>query len=478
MRAGVKPCPFYFPASLLIVPMPLHDAPLQVVILAAGQGKRMNSDLPKVLHLLAGRPLLAHVIETARLLAPARLCVVVGHGADQVRARISDEDVVWAVQAKQMGTGHAVMQALPQLESTGTILVLYGDVPLIASGTLRSLVDAAASGHVALLTQELAQPRGYGRIVRNGGGRVARIVEEKDANEAERAIREVNTGILAMPRASLEKWLGQLRNDNVQGEYYLTDVIAAAVGDEVPIEVRHPAGEHESLGVNSKVDLAQLERRYQMNRAGKLLEAGVTLADPARIDIRGDLQCARDVSIDVNCVFEGRVVIGEGASIAANCILRDVTIGPRTEIKPFSLLEEATIGADARIGPYARIRPGTALADGVHIGNFVEVKASSFGAGSKANHLAYVGDSTVGRQVNIGAGTITCNYDGAYKHRTVIEDDVHVGSDVQLIAPVTIGKGATIAAGATITRDVPPGGLTLTQKQQVTKPGWVRPRKK
>jgi bifunctional UDP-N-acetylglucosamine pyrophosphorylase / glucosamine-1-phosphate N-acetyltransferase len=458
--------------------MPSTAAPLQVVILAAGQGKRMHSDLPKVLHPLAGRPLLAHALDTARLLAPQRICVVIGHGADLVRERLPDPDVVWAVQGQQLGTGHAVMQALPHLDKLGTVLVLYGDVPLIASGTLRSLVDAAAEGHLALLTQELDEPKGYGRIVRNGGGRAVRIVEEKDATEPERAIREVNTGILALPRSSLEKWLGGLRNENAQGEYYLTDVVAAAVADGVPVEVRHPSAAHECLGVNSNFELAALERRYQMTNAAKLLESGVTLMDPARIDVRGELACGRDVTIDVNCIFEGKVSLGDGVSIGANCILRDVTVGPGAQIKPFTLMEEATIGANARIGPYARIRAGTQLAEDVHVGNFVEVKASSMGRGSKANHLAYVGDATVGSDVNIGAGTITCNFDGAFKHRTIIEDDVHIGSDVQLIAPVTVGKGATIAAGATITDDVPPGGLTFTQKKQLTKPGWQRPRKK
>ena len=454
------------------------SVPLQVVILAAGQGKRMHSDLPKVLHPVAGRPLLAHVIATAGRLAPQRLCVVIGHGADQVRRALDGAPVTWAVQEKQLGTGHAVMQALPQLQDGGTVLVLYGDVPLIAEATLRALIDAAAGSKVALLTQEVEAPKGYGRIVRDGSGRVTGIVEEKDATDAQRAIREVNTGIMAVPRERLAQWLGRLRNENAQGEYYLTDVIAAAVADGVAVEVRHPAAAHESLGVNSKVELAALERHYQLSRAAQLLEQGVTLADPARIDVRGELACGRDVAIDVNCIFEGKVSLGDGVKIGANCILRDVTVGPGTEVKPFSLIEEATIGRDARIGPYARIRPGTALADDVHVGNFVEVKASSMGRGSKANHLAYVGDSTVGSDVNIGAGTITCNYDGAYKHRTVIEDDVHIGSDVQLIAPVTVGKGATIGAGATISKDVPPGGLTLTEKKQVTKPGWQRPRKK
>jgi len=454
------------------------SANLQVVVLAAGQGKRMHSDLPKVLHPLAGRPLLAHVLDTARLLAPRRLCVVIGHGADEIRARVPGADVEWVLQERQLGTGHAVMQALPRLDAGGTVLVLYGDVPLIASGTLRSLVDAAAGGSLALLTQVMEEPRGYGRIVRNGAGRVASIVEEKDATEAQRAIREVNTGILAMPRERLEKWLAQLGNANAQGEYYLTDIVTAAVAEGVAVEVRQPQAAHECLGVNSKTELAALERRYQASQAERLLDRGVTLADPMRIDVRGDLTCGRDVSIDVSCIFEGRVELGDGARIGAHCILRDVKVGAGTEIKPFSHVEEASIGRDARIGPYARIRPGTALSDEVHVGNFVEVKASSLGRGSKANHLSYVGDSTVGSDVNIGAGTITCNYDGAFKHRTVIEDDVHIGSDVQLVAPVTVGRGATVAAGATITDDVPPGGLTLTLKKQVTKPDWQRPRKK
>jgi bifunctional UDP-N-acetylglucosamine pyrophosphorylase / glucosamine-1-phosphate N-acetyltransferase len=457
--------------------MPSSASPLQVVILAAGQGKRMHSDLPKVLHPLAGRPLLAHVLDTARSLAPHRLCVVLGYGASRVRERFADAKAEWALQERQLGTGHAVAQALPSLDRDGTVLVLYGDVPLIASATLRSLVDAAAGGALALLTQEVEDPAGYGRIVRDGAGKVARIVEEKDATPAQRGIREVNTGVVAAPRKALDGWLGKLGNDNAQGEYYLTDIVAAAVADGVPVEVRHPASADECLGVNSKSELASLERRFQMTQAAKLLESGVTLADPARIDVRGELECGRDVSIDVNCIFEGRVVLADGVRIGANCILRDVTLGAGTEVKPFSLLEEARVGANARIGPYARIRPGTTLDDEVHVGNFVEVKASTIGRGSKANHLSYIGDSTVGRDVNVGAGTITCNYDGANKHRTVIEDDVHIGSDVQLIAPVTVGRGATIAAGATITDDVPAGGLTLTEKKQVTKPGWQRPRK-
>jgi bifunctional UDP-N-acetylglucosamine pyrophosphorylase/glucosamine-1-phosphate N-acetyltransferase len=449
---------------------------LQVVILAAGQGKRMRSDLPKVLHPIGGKPLLQHVVATAKQLSPSRLAVVIGHGGEAVASAIGDSAITYATQSEQKGTGHAVMQALPALEAGGTVLVLYGDVPLIASETLRSLVDVAAKGHLALLTQELAEPKGYGRIVR-AGGRVQKIVEEKDATEAERAIREINTGIMAMPRAKLDMWLAGLRNDNAQAEYYLTDVVAAAVADGTPIDVRHPSSPQECVGVNSKAELAALERHYQKNQARKLLDAGVTLADPARIDVRGDLTCGRDVAIDVNCIFEGRVVLGDGVKVGAHCILRDVEIGNGTAILPFSMVEQATVGANARIGPYARVRPDSKIGDEAHIGNFVEVKASTIGQGSKANHLAYVGDSTVGRDVNIGAGTITCNYDGANKHRTVIEDGVHIGSDVQLVAPVTVGKGATIGAGATITKDVPPGGLTVTQKTQVTRPEWKRPRK-
>jgi bifunctional UDP-N-acetylglucosamine pyrophosphorylase/glucosamine-1-phosphate N-acetyltransferase len=456
--------------------MPSPSNPLQVVILAAGQGKRMHSDLPKVLHAIGGRPLLAHVIDAARSLSPSRICVVIGHGGARVRESLESPGITWAVQDKQLGTGHAVMQALPHLDPGGTVLVLYGDVPLIAPETLRSLADAANGGALALLTQQLANPRGYGRIVREGG-RVTRIVEEKDATAEQRAIQEVNTGILAVERPRLDRWLSQLRNDNAQGEYYLTDVVAAAVADGVPIEVRQPAAEHECLGVNSKTELAFLERRFQQSRAEQLLAAGVTLADAARIDIRGTLRCGRDVFIDVGCVFEGEVEIQDGALIGPYCVIRDCAIGARTEVKAYTHMEEARIGADARIGPYARIRPGTQLADEVHIGNFVEVKASEFGRGSKANHLAYVGDSSVGSAVNIGAGTITCNYDGANKHRTVIEDDVHIGSDVQLVAPVTVGRGATVGAGTTIFKDVPPGGLTLNPKKQEARPDWKRPRK-
>ncbi|MBE0621002.1 MAG: bifunctional UDP-N-acetylglucosamine diphosphorylase/glucosamine-1-phosphate N-acetyltransferase GlmU [Burkholderiales bacterium] len=446
---------------------------MNVVILAAGQGKRMHSDLPKVLHPLAGRPLLAHVIATARTLIPGVICIVYGHGGERVREAIVDPDLVWAKQEPQLGTGHALAQALPHLNTKVPTMVLYGDVPLTRAQTLLDLYRAAGKG-VALLTIELDDPHGYGRIVRSRG-KIRRIVEEKDATAAERALREINTGIMVLPTARLKAWLAGLKNKNAQKEYYLTDVVAAAVADKVAVYSAHPAADWETLGVNSKAQLAELERVFQRENAAALMQTGVTLADPARVDVRGSLACGRDVSIDVNCVFEGEVILGEGVSIGANCVLRDVKIGAGTSIESFCHLQEADIGARCRIGPYARLRPGTVLAEEVHIGNFVEVKASRIAARSKANHLSYVGDSIVGRDVNIGAGTITCNYDGANKHRTVIEDDVHIGSDTQLVAPVTVGAGSTSAAGTTIYRDVPPGGLVLTKAEQIFKPGWKRP---
>ena len=449
---------------------------MNVVILAAGQGKRMHSDRPKVLHPLAGRPLLAHVLDTARSLAPSRVCVVYGHGGEQVREAIGDDSIAWVRQAPQLGTGHALQQALPMLGADAQTLVLYGDVPLTRADTLRAMAAAAGDG-VALLTVTLDDPTGYGRIVRDGGA-VKRIVEEKDATAAERGLREVNTGIMVLPTRNLARWLGALRDDNAQREYYLTDVIAAAVGEGVPVRAVQPASARETLGVNSKAQLAELERVYRQDIAGRLLAAGVTLADPARIDVRGSLECGRDVAIDVNCVFEGDVVLGDRVSLGANCVLRNVRVDADTRIEPFCHLEEADIGRNCRIGPYARLRPGAQLAEDVHIGNFVEVKASTIGAGSKANHLAYIGDTEVGRNVNVGAGTITCNYDGANKHRTVIEDDVFIGSDTQLVAPVRVGRGATLGAGTTLTEDAPPGELTISRARQMTIPGWKRPTKK
>jgi bifunctional UDP-N-acetylglucosamine pyrophosphorylase/glucosamine-1-phosphate N-acetyltransferase len=451
---------------------------LNIVILAAGKGSRMNSARPKVLHPLAGRPLLGHVIDTARELGPARLLVVYGHGGEAVPQAFAGSDIVWVNQEQQLGTGHALQQAAAELADNGATLILYGDVPLISVDTLRALLDAMNGNSVGLLTVSLPDPEGYGRIVRDAQGQVTSIVEHKDANEAERAIHEVNTGIMALPNAQMKKWLGALRNDNAQGEYYLTDVIAMAAADGVRVNACHPGHRWEVMGVNSAAQLAHLERLHQHEIATRLMERGVRLADPKRIDVRGELVCGRDVSIDVNCVFEGRVVLGDNVTVAANCVLRDVRVGDGTRIAPFSLIEEARIGDNGRIGPFARIRPGTELAEDVHIGNFVELKNSQVDSGSKINHLSYVGDATVGKNVNIGAGAITCNYDGANKHRTVIEDDAFIGSDTQLVAPVTVGKGATIGAGATITRDAPAEQLTLSRAKQVTIPGWKRPQKK
>jgi len=449
---------------------------VNIVILAAGQGKRMHSDLPKVLHRLAGRTLLAHVLETARSLAPERIVVVYGHGGEQVREATGGDDIRWVRQEPQLGTGHALQQALSELDRSTPTLVLYGDVPLTQRATLERLRDAAGAD-VALLTVVLDEPTGYGRVVRRGD-QVVRIVEQKDASAEERAIREVNTGLMVLPTARLAGWLGRLGRENAQKEYYLTDVVAAAVADGVPVRAVQPPAAWETLGVNSKAQLAALERVHQRSVAERLLEAGVTLADPLRIDVRGALGCGRDVAIDVNCIFEGRVELGDGVSIGAHCVLRDVHIARGTRVEPFCHIDDAEIGRNCRIGPYARIRPATRLAEDVHIGNFVEVKASEIGAGSKANHLAYVGDSSVGRNVNVGAGAITCNYDGANKHRTVIEDDVFIGSDTQLVAPVRVGRGATLGAGTTLVRDAPEGQLTVSRAKQVSVPGWTRPTKK
>jgi bifunctional UDP-N-acetylglucosamine pyrophosphorylase/glucosamine-1-phosphate N-acetyltransferase len=402
---------------------------------------------------------------------------VYGHGGEQVPKALEAGDLVFAKQQPQLGTGHALKQALPHLDARKDTLVLYGDVPLIAPQTLKALC-AGSGERLQILTAELADPRGYGRIVRNAKDAITAIVEEKDATEKQRRIREINTGIMRLPGKRLAGWLDQLSNRNAQREYYLTDVVALALKDRVKIESCAPHDGWEILGVNSMRQLAELERIYQSQRASSLLEAGVALADPMRIDVRGNLKCGRDVRIDVNCVFEGTVEIGDNAVIGANCVIRNASIAAATRIEPFSMIDDAVIGRNCRIGPYARIRPGTKLAADVHIGNFVEVKASNVGIGSKANHLTYIGDTSVGRNVNVGAGTITCNYDGVNKHRTVIEDDVLIGSDVQLIAPVTVHAGATIGAGATITKDVPAGELTYTEKKQVVRRGWKRPLKK
>ena len=451
---------------------------LSIAVLAAGKGTRMYSDLPKVLHPLAGRPLLSHVLETARSVQPTRLCVVYGYGGDALPRAFTQADIAWALQAEQLGTGHALRQALPQLADTGLTLVLYGDVPLIQMNTLQSLLAQANAQTLALLTMTLDDASGYGRIVRDASGRVQRIVEQKDASDAEKKLREINTGILIAPTPKLHTWLAQLSNSNAQGEYYLTDIIAMAVADGIAIATCAPQHAWEVAGVNNKLQLAQLERVYQGNLAARLAEQGATVLDPARLDVRGSLQCGRDVVIDVNCVFEGDVSLGDGVSIGPNCVIKNTTVASGTRVQAFCHIDAASIGADCQIGPYARIRPGTALATDAHIGNFVEVKNSAIGSGSKVNHLSYIGDASVGAKVNVGAGTITCNYDGANKHRTIIEDEVFIGSDTQLIAPVTVARGATIGAGSTITLDVPAGELTLSRAKQITIPGWQRPQKK
>ncbi|QJD99998.1 bifunctional UDP-N-acetylglucosamine diphosphorylase/glucosamine-1-phosphate N-acetyltransferase GlmU [Massilia forsythiae] len=454
---------------------------MNVVILAAGMGKRMQSALPKVLHPLAGKPLLQHVIHTARSLGPGKLCVIYGHGGAAVPSAVhawgieeGDAPVDTALQQPQLGTGHAVMQALPLIDPQAPTLVLYGDVPLTTSASLQRLVEAAGDDKLAILTVEQDNPFGLGRIVRENG-HIVRIVEEKDANETERAIKEINSGIMVIPTRYLAGWLNALQNNNAQGEYYLTDIVAQAVAHGVPVVSAQPGAEWEVAGVNSKVQLAELERRHQLNIANTLLERGVTLLDPARIDVRGELVCGRDVSIDVGCVFEGRVELGDGVTVGANCVLVDSVVGSGTQVKPFCHLEGASVGAQSAIGPYARLRPGAQLGQDVHIGNFVEVKNSTIADHSKANHLAYVGDADVGSRVNIGAGVITCNYDGANKFRTTIEDDAFIGSDSQLVAPVTVGKGATLGAGTTLTKDAPAGKLTVSRPKQLTIENWQRP---
>ncbi|MGB6102493.1 MAG: bifunctional UDP-N-acetylglucosamine diphosphorylase/glucosamine-1-phosphate N-acetyltransferase GlmU [Pusillimonas sp.] len=455
---------------------------LNIVILAAGLGKRMQSNLPKVLHPLAGKPMLAHVLDNARALNPDRIVVVVGHGAERVRQAFADQpDIEFAMQSPQQGTGHAVQQAVPALLEGGSAddatLVLYGDVPLVQSQTLQALIQARAGG-MAVLTEKLSDPTGYGRIVRNDKNEVVRIVEHKDATTEEHAINEVNTGILVAPTGRLKDWLSRIDNNNAQGEYYLTDVVGLSVVDGLPVHAAHPAFPWETLGVNSRVQQAQLERSWQQEQARRLLEAGVTLADPARFDLRGSLVCGRDVFIDVGCVFEGRVELADGVRVGPHCVIKDAVIGAGTHIEAFSHLQEALVADEARIGPYARLRPGAQIGSQAHVGNFVEIKKSVLGQGSKANHLAYIGDAQVGARVNIGAGTITCNYDGVNKSLTVIEDDVFIGSDTQLVAPIRVGQGATLGAGTTLTKDAPAGKLTLSRPEQKTIEGWTRPVKK
>ncbi|HEY8265044.1 MAG TPA: bifunctional UDP-N-acetylglucosamine diphosphorylase/glucosamine-1-phosphate N-acetyltransferase GlmU [Steroidobacteraceae bacterium] len=451
--------------------------PLTVIILAAGQGKRMASDLPKVLQPLAGRPLLAHVVATARALGADAIHVVHGHGAGQVRAAIAGSDIRWDLQAEQKGTGHAVMQAMPGVTDDQTVLVLYGDVPLIRGETLKDLVARCGPKSLALLSARLPDPSGYGRVIRDTAGRVARIVEDKDANHKERAVDEINTGVLAAPAAKLRGWLGALKTDNSQGEYYLTDCIVAAVREGCAVEAVVAGTAAEVLGVNDKLQLAEAEAAHRAGRAGELMRAGVTVIDPARLDVRGTVSCGRDVVLDVNVILEGKVKLGDRVKIGAGCILRDCELGDDCEVRMNSLIEGATAGKGCIIGPFARLRPGTRLADGVHIGNFVEVKNSEIGAGSKANHLTYLGDTTVGSGVNVGAGTVTCNYDGTNKHRTEIGDGAFIGSGAMLVAPVSVGKDATIGAGSTITKPAPAGKLTVERSRQLTIDSWKRPEK-
>jgi bifunctional UDP-N-acetylglucosamine pyrophosphorylase/glucosamine-1-phosphate N-acetyltransferase len=449
---------------------------LGVVILAAGQGTRMKSALPKVLHSLSGKPLLAHVIECARTLNPADIVIVYGHGGEQVRDFFAEQrDLGWAEQSEQLGTGHAVQQAMPHLHRSDQVLVLYGDVPLTRPETLRELVDETGQGF-GLLTVTLDDPSGYGRIVRNDGGRVSKIVEHKDASAEDLAIHEINTGIMSMPRASLADWLGGLSNSNAQGEYYLTDVLAMAVRDGFDIQVHQPASAEEAEGVNNRLQLATLERAHQRHLAEQLMLDGVTLRDPARLDVRGELRHGRDVELDVNVLIEGRVVLGDRVRVGANSVLRNVVIGDGVEILENCVLEDASVGADSTIGPFSRLRPGAELVGGAHVGNFVEIKKSVVGQGSKVNHLSYIGDCEIGAGVNIGAGTITCNYDGANKHQTLIGDRAFIGSNTALVAPVRIGENATIGAGSVIGKDAPADKLTLTRAKQ-TSMKWQRPTK-
>lgn len=450
---------------------------LGVVILAAGQGTRMKSDLPKVLHPLAGKPLLGHVVDCARSLQPVEIVVVYGHGGERVRAAFADQhDLRWAEQREQLGTGHAVQQAMPLLTAADHVLVLYGDVPLTRPETLQTLI-AEARDSFGLLTVTLDDPSGYGRIVRNEGGRVQRIIEQKDATADELAICEINTGIMLMLREPLAGWLAGLSNSNAQGEYYLTDVLAMAVADGFDIQVCQPAAATEAEGVNNRAQLAALERAYQHGVAERLMRNGVTLRDPARLDVRGSLTHGRDVEVDINVILEGQVVLGDNVRVGANCVLRDVQIGNGVEILENCVIEQAMIGAGSRIGPFARLRPGAQLLGNAHVGNFVEIKQARVGLGSKVNHLSYIGDTDIGAGVNIGAGTITCNYDGANKHRTVIEDRAFIGSNSALVAPVKIGADATIGAGSVIGKDAPQDKLTLTRARQVSL-NWQRPSKK
>ena len=444
------------------------------VILAAGKGTRMYSNLPKVLHTLAGKPMAKHVIDTCVGLGANNVHLVYGHGGDQMQAVLADEPVQWVLQAEQLGTGHAVNQACPALADDEKVLILYGDVPLISAETLDNLLDAQPSGGIALLTVVLDDPTGYGRIVRRNGPVVA-IVEQKDASEEQKLIKEINTGVMVANGGDLKRWLSSLKNDNAQGEYYLTDIIEIAHNEGRAVEAVHPVRAIEVEGVNNRIQLAKLERAFQAMQAERLLEQGVMLRDPARFDLRGELQCGTDVEIDVNVIIEGSVSLGNNVVIGAGCVLKDCEIDDNTIVRPYSVIEGATVGEDCTVGPFSRLRPGAELLNDAHVGNFVEVKQARLGQGSKANHLTYLGDAEIGARVNIGAGTITCNYDGANKFKTVIGDDVFVGSDTQLIAPVNVAKGATIGAGATINRDIGEGELVITRAPARTIKGWKRP---
>lgn len=451
---------------------------LSIIILAAGQGTRMCSARPKVLHPLAGRPLLAHVIDTARELQPADIHVVIGHGADQVQRDFADTDIQWVLQAEQLGTGHAVAQAMPAIPDGNCVLVMYGDVPLVSRATLEPLCSLAEQGMAALLTAELDDPGGYGRILHHADGSICGIVEQKDASASERALKEINTGFVAAPAARLRRWVAALDNNNAQGEFYLTDVIARAVTEGTSVRGVMADDITEVLGINDRKQLAVQERCYQQRQAERCLQAGVTLADPARFDLRGTLTAGEDVLIDVNAVLEGNIVLGNRVSIGPNVVMRNATVGDDVTILANCVIEDAEIGSRSRIGPFARLRPETRLSTNTHIGNFVEIKKSDVGEGSKVNHLSYIGDTSIGMDVNIGAGTITCNYDGANKHRTIIGDRVFIGSDTQLVAPVEVKEGATIGAGSTITRDVEANELALSRAPQKTRSGWKRPVKK
>lgn len=448
---------------------------LNIVVLAAGKGTRMYSDKPKVLHTLAGKPLVQHVLDCAAMLQPKQICVVYGHGGEAVPTAMQQYAASFVAQEPQLGTGHAVQQAIPHLDDDSSTMVLYGDVPLIQIDTLQRMRQAGDG--LVLLTVNLANPTGYGRIVRNTKNAVLGIVEEKDASVEQRKIYEVNTGILLAPTKLLRSWLANLQNNNSQGEFYLTDIVSMAAQQNVAVHTVQPTHEWEIHGINSKMQLAALERIWRQIEAEKLLTSGVTLADPARIDVRGKLTCGRDVEIDVGCIFEGIVSLGDSVRVGAYSIIRNASVAQGAQILAYSHIDSSEVGANCHIGPYARLRPGTKLHDDAHVGNFVEIKNSEIGLGSKANHLSYIGDSTVGSYVNIGAGTITCNYDGANKHRTIIEDDAFIGSDTQLVAPVRVGKGATIGAGSTITKDAPDGELTLSRSKQITVNGWKRPTK-